>query len=72
VYSECSRKLPIRVPELRPGKLPAIDVPFDEDLVKKLRKRRTLFNEAYLPSAMRGDARFIPERRAGTPELAPG
>jgi uncharacterized protein YprB with RNaseH-like and TPR domain len=72
VYGECSRKLPIRVPALRPGRPPVLDIPFDEELVKKLRKKRSLFSEAYLPPALRNDGRYVPSGTRQTPQLAPG
>lgn len=42
VYNESVRKLPIQVEELLPGRLPDIDIPYDEELVRKLRRRRSL------------------------------
>jgi len=42
VYNESVRLLPIRVAELIPGRMPKIDIPYDEELVRKLGKRRVL------------------------------
>ena len=39
VYNESTRKLPLPVKELRPGRIPLIDIPYDEELVRKLSKR---------------------------------
>jgi hypothetical protein len=42
VYNEGCRKLPVPVEELRPGRQPKIDFQYDEELVRKLAKRRSL------------------------------
>lgn len=39
VYNESVRKLPVPVEELRPAKRIKVDVPYDEELVRKLAKR---------------------------------
>ena len=45
VYNESTRKLPVPVPELPPVKVPKVDIPYDEDLVRRLAKRRPVFPE---------------------------
>ena len=42
VYNESARKLPVPVEGLRPGRKPKVDIPYDEELVRKLAKRRSL------------------------------
>jgi len=42
VYNESCRKLPVPVEELAPGKTPKIDIPYDEELVRKLARRPPL------------------------------
>lgn len=49
VYNESSRKLRVPVPQLRLGRKPEIDIPYDEELVRKLRKRRSLRSQGVLP-----------------------
>ncbi len=44
VYNEASSALPVSVPELKPGKVPQIDIPYDEDLVRKLARKRTVYS----------------------------
>jgi uncharacterized protein YprB with RNaseH-like and TPR domain len=42
VYNEASRKLPVPVEALPPGRQPKIDFAYDEELLRKLAKRRSL------------------------------
>jgi len=42
VYNESAAKFPVRVPELHAVKKAQIDIPYDEDLVRKVAKQRTL------------------------------
>jgi uncharacterized protein YprB with RNaseH-like and TPR domain len=41
VYNEAARKLPVPVQGLRPGRKTTVDIPFDEELVRKLARRRS-------------------------------
>ena len=42
VYNESCRKLPISVEELLPGRKPLVDIPYDEELVRKVARGRPL------------------------------
>jgi len=43
VYNESSSNLPVPVRKLVPGKIPQVDIPYDEELVRKLANKRSLF-----------------------------
>ncbi|OGO35412.1 MAG: hypothetical protein A2147_03730 [Chloroflexi bacterium RBG_16_57_8] len=59
VYNESSRKLPVQVKELRPGKIPKVDIPYDEELVRKLGKRRSLWSRTQIPPIGQWDDQVI-------------
>jgi uncharacterized protein YprB with RNaseH-like and TPR domain len=55
VYNESVRLLPIQVTELISGRMPRIDIPYDEELVRKLGKRRTLRSHTHIPPIRQPD-----------------
>ncbi len=68
VYNESVRLLPIPVAELLPGRIPRIDIPYDEELVRKLGKRRSLRSRTHKPLAGKPDE---PIMQLGDTPLAP-
>ena len=59
VYNESCRKLPVPVAELRPRKLPRVDIPYDEELLRKLGKRRSLWSRTHLGPMSQWDDQIL-------------
>jgi hypothetical protein len=59
VYNESCSKLPVQVEELRPRKLPKVDIPYDEELLRKMGKRRALWSATHLGPVSHWDEQIL-------------